>query len=145
VSAVLAAQPLRALQGDGPDPARRKSPRAADERAIDQPEPCLICRACALPIADPRSIFRLGEGPQIYLNPHGILHELLLVAAAQNLLLVGEATTEHTWFAGYAWRIALCARCHAHLGWRYEAAPGEARSPAIFFGLRRAALSGLGS
>lgn len=130
--------PLRALQGDGPDPTRRRLPRRADQLAPDDPARFLLCRECALPVADPREVFKLGEGPQLYLNPHGILHEVVLVRAARNLLFVGDATLEHTWFAGWAWRIALCARCRSHLGWRYEAA--DARSPPVFFGLRRAAI-----
>jgi hypothetical protein len=54
------------------------------------------------------------------------------------LLFVGPATAEYTWFAGYAWRIALCARCTGHLGWRYEAQSGA--TPAIFYGLLISAL-----
>lgn len=132
-------EPLHALVGDRPDPTRRRRPSQSDELAPADPSRFLRCRECALPVADPREIFKLGEGPQLYLNPHGILHEVVLVGTARNLLLVGDATLEHTWFAGYAWRIALCARCHSHLGWRYEAA--DARSPPIFFGLRRAAVT----
>ena len=33
---------------------------------------------------------------------------------------MGEPTREHTWFTGFAWRIALCAQCQAHLGWRFQ-------------------------
>jgi hypothetical protein len=132
-------EPLRALWGDGADPTRGRRPLPTGELVPGDPARLVRCRECALPVADPSEVFKLGEGPQLYLNPHGILHEVLLVQAAHNLLLVGDATTEHTWFAGYAWRIALCARCRSHLGWRYEAA--DARSPPIFFGLRRAAIA----
>lgn len=135
-------EPLHALHGDGPDPVRRRRASRADELAPGDPARFLRCRECALPVADPREVFKLGEGPQLYLNPHGILHEVLLVRAARNLLLVGDATIEHTWFAGYAWCIALCARCRSHLGWRYEAT--DARSPPVFFGLRRAAIAETG-
>ena len=32
----------------------------------------------------------------------------------------GEPTTEHSWFPGYTWRIALCSRCRNHLGWLFQ-------------------------
>ena len=34
-----------------------------------------------------------------------------------------QQSTEHSWFPGYAWTIALCTRCGAHLGWRCGAPP----------------------
>jgi len=33
---------------------------------------------------------------------------------------ISDTTTEFTWFNGYAWRIAVCAKCRQHLGWRFE-------------------------
>lgn len=53
--------------------------------------------------------------------------------------LEGRPDTAHSWFPGYAWTIAYCARCRAHLGWRFTAvSPGL--SPRTFYGLTRAAL-----
>jgi hypothetical protein len=49
--------------------------------------------------------------------------------AAPGCTTQGAASREHTWFAGYAWRIANCASCLGHLGWRYE------RGADGFFGL----------
>lgn len=34
---------------------------------------------------------------------------------------------------GYAWRVACCAECGSHLGWRFRAQP-EALDPAHFYG-----------
>lgn len=96
----------------------------------------LRCRACQAAIADSSDVFQAAG---LFVNPHGFLHELLLVRTARGLLFVGEETAEHTWFAGYTWRIALCARCQSHLGWRYTAAQPEL-SPSVFYGLRRASV-----
>ena len=34
--------------------------------------------------------------------------------------MVGVPTTEHVWFAGYAWSFSICRGCHSHLGWCFE-------------------------
>lgn len=34
-------------------------------------------------------------------------------------LLHGAPTAQDSWFPGYAWSIASCARCLNHLGWRF--------------------------
>jgi len=53
-------------------------------------------------------------------NPHNITYHIGCFREATGCAVSGEATTEYTWFPGYAWRIALCANCHAHLGWRFQ-------------------------
>lgn len=30
------------------------------------------------------------------------------------------AFEEHSWFPGYAWRLAVCPQCGAHVGWSFE-------------------------
>lgn len=40
-----------------------------------------------------------------------------------------EVTRAYTWFPGYAWRLALCAKCGLHLGWHYRSSGDD------FFGL----------
>lgn len=30
------------------------------------------------------------------------------------------AFEEHSWFPGYAWRLAVCPQCGAHMGWTFE-------------------------
>jgi hypothetical protein len=99
----------------------------------------LVCASCGAVVGYVDAILPAGDTPLIFANPHGRVFELVLLREAQSLLHVGPPTTEHTWFAGYAWQVALCAGCSRHLGWRYLA--GEAgRSPPLFFGLLRAEL-----
>ena len=75
---------------------------------------------------------------QAFVNPHGVMHEVVSVRWAENLVATGTPTTEFTWYPGYAWRIAWCGRCGAHAGWSFVAvAEGEPRS---FWGLRRDAI-----
>jgi hypothetical protein len=42
---------------------------------------------------------------------------------------VGEPSEYYPWFPGYAWQIAVCRGCRAHLGWLFRA-EGD-----VFFGL----------
>jgi cereblon len=75
----------------------------------------------------------------VYVNPHGYLHEVVTVRRAKNVLVSGPPTTEFTWYAGYAWEIAWCARCRNHVGWMFTAVAGG--DPPRFFGLRRDAIA----
>lgn len=56
---------------------------------------------------------------QLFKNPHGQHFELITVTSA-NIMSHGEAVEEHSWFPGYAWRIAVCPQCGAHMGWAFE-------------------------
>ena len=110
-----------------------------DQGLLAQKDRPLSCRSCGNPVANARDVFP-ADSPGIYANPHGRVFEILTVSAAWGLTLWGEPTLEHTWFAGYAWRVAFCSRCARHLGWSYEAArPGL--DPGRFFGLLRAELA----
>lgn len=53
-------------------------------------------------------------------NPAGVNFTILLFRQA-HCHSYGEPTEEYTWFAGYAWQVALCRQCGIHLGWFYSA------------------------
>jgi cereblon len=72
---------------------------------------------------------------ELFVNPHGFLHEVLTVRWAKNLIVAGPPTTEFTWYRGYAWEIAWCARCRNHAGWSFVAV--EEGDPPAFWALRR--------
>ncbi|MCS6914930.1 MAG: cereblon family protein [Myxococcales bacterium] len=129
---------LSLLRSSGPEPKRApdRAPIAQDEDAASVRRP-ICCRSCGAVIADAADLLHPVEGQgQVFFNPYGILHEVVTVRHTRGVLPRGPATTEFTWFAGYAWRHAHCARCDAHLGWHYEAVSSEATPPS-FWGLRR--------
>ena len=72
---------------------------------------------------------------QTFLNQHGFLHEVVTVRWVQNLAPAGPPTTEFTWYPGYAWEVACCGRCRAHVGWAFGAVSNH--RPARFWALRR--------
>jgi hypothetical protein len=90
----------------------------------------LICARCSHEITTEEArVVRGGAHRHSRINPKGWVHEFGCFALAPGCRAEGEATTFFTWFPGYAWRLALCASCTTHLGWRFD---GELGS---FFGL----------
>jgi len=81
----------------------------------------LFCAACRHPIThqDERIIVQGGH-EHTFTNPQGMTYHIGCFREAVGCAAAGEATTEYSWFSGYAWRIAYCAHCHVHLGWRFQ-------------------------
>jgi hypothetical protein len=82
-----------------------------------------LCKACRAKITT--SALRIavnGKHAHICANPHGLVFEVGCFSRASGCLTVGSPTEEFTWFPGYAWCIALCLQCTAHLGWHYRSA-----------------------
>jgi hypothetical protein len=96
----------------------------------------LCCRTCGTPIAPSSARFQASGAPLVFANPHGVVFDIVTLSRADGARAIGPATSEFTWFAGYAWQAVLCGRCAAHLGWRYQAARAGL-SPTEFFGLIR--------
>jgi hypothetical protein len=98
-----------------------------------------VCAACSERLAREDWVLEAGaQHPLVFANPHGKFFELLLVSHVQNGVFDRAATTEFTWFAGYAWRIGSCAHCGAHIGWHFEST--HAASLREFVALLRAAV-----
>jgi hypothetical protein len=53
-------------------------------------------------------------------NPAGFTFSIGCFHEAGGCIATGAASEAHTWFKGYAWKVAVCARCARHLGWRFE-------------------------
>lgn len=128
---------LRGAGGEQPGarPGGEERPEADDGSA----GPRLRCATCGRRIASASALFSTGgaAGPSVYVNPHGLVFEILTVRDAQGLVAVGGATAEHTWFPGYAWQVVCCSSCGTHLGWRFTSSSAE---PPVFYGLIRSAL-----
>ncbi|KAK3707433.1 hypothetical protein QZH41_011906, partial [Actinostola sp. cb2023] len=44
-------------------------------------------------------------------------HFELITATSASIKSHGKENLEHSWFPEFAWRIATCPQCGAHLGW----------------------------
>ena len=63
---------------------------------------------------------RQGQFIHYRTNPAGVTFEFGCYADAPGCSTLGEATTEHTWFPGYSWKLAVCQGCGEHLGWLFK-------------------------
>jgi hypothetical protein len=82
----------------------------------------ILCAACHHPIT--ASIHKIEINTthhHRFTNPTGFTFEIGCFTLANGCELHGTPTLEHTWFQGFTWRYALCAHCHNHLGWFYQA------------------------
>ncbi len=114
------------------EPAREREERVQTrtDKKEKLEERRLYCAACKLPVTDQEQrIAMLGAHAHSCINPHGLTFHIGCFREAPGCAVAGEATTEHTWFPGCAWRIAHCTHCRAHLGWAFESATGS------FYGL----------
>jgi hypothetical protein len=75
-----------------------------------------------------------GKTRHFFVNPMGVECDFYTFASCPGALALGEATDEHTWFSGYAWRMAFCQHCSHHLGWHYEGTM-RSRRPSDFWGI----------
>ncbi|XP_028402177.1 uncharacterized protein LOC114525155 [Dendronephthya gigantea] len=95
----------------------------------------LLCRQCGHNIVDSREVVDIKSilalkyknasvlGPkgtlvQTFKNPEGINFDVITVSKA-SIQEHGDAHEKFSWFPGYAWKLAGCPRCRAHLGWTF--------------------------
>jgi hypothetical protein len=105
---------------------RRTAARAqqAGARASEKTrqERRLFCALCRHPITHQDERVEVnGAHQHRCTNPGGYTFAIGCFHEAGGCIAVGDATDAHTWFKSYAWKIALCAGCERHLGWRFQA------------------------
>ena len=102
--------------------AERRQSQLAQVQPKEEREKRLFCAACKQPVTHQDERIAVAGGHEHRCaNPHGLSFRIGCFRDAAGCAAVGAATIEYTWFQGYAWRIAVCAHCRAHLGWRFEA------------------------
>ncbi len=107
------------------EPTLRRGRAAAAEGAI-------LCAFCLLTVtSEAERITVQGRHRHQCTNPAGITFRIGCFQRAPGCRTIGQPASEHTWFPGHAWQVAICADCRTHLGWRF-ATPGRS---SVFFGL----------
>jgi hypothetical protein len=82
----------------------------------------LVCRACGHSVTSTSDRIELqGAHDHRKTNPAGAAFHIGCFRQAPGATGRGPAFEEHTWFAGYAWQIAVCAGCGGQLGWVFHA------------------------
>ena len=81
----------------------------------------VVCASCRAPLTY-RDLGRAVDGAHehTFFNPAGVVYALRCFESAAGARTVGNPDLAFSWFAGWAWQIALCGRCGAHVGWRWE-------------------------
>jgi hypothetical protein len=99
------------------EPQDRTSPETLD---------AIVCRQCLHVITSSaeRTVVN-GAHVHTFANPEGIVFEIACYRDAWGCAYLGPSSPEFTWFAGFVWRIAVCAKCRVHFGWRFSASEGH--------------------
>lgn len=93
--------------------------RAADD--------AIVCGGCEHPVTSRDLAVEIaGQHRHTRINPANVIYRVRCFSRAEGCLGHGEVTERFSWFAGYAWQIALCERCAMHLGWLFTSAEGPA-------------------
>lgn len=80
----------------------------------------IYCKYCMTRISHPSHAIEMqGAHYHVFTNPEGIRFEIGLYDQVE-CLPISPAILEHSWFAGYAWRIIACPECTSHLGWSFS-------------------------
>jgi hypothetical protein len=117
---------LLRFEGAG-DARRMRHLRRADEDE-EQPKGVLprrrlLCASCRHPVTDTaKCIVVQGAHEHVRTNPHGYTFRFGCFSVAPGCTPAGIPTPEWSWFPGYHWRLAVCGRCSAHLGWAFRGA-----------------------
>jgi hypothetical protein len=84
-------------------------------------ESWLVCASCRGFVAESRARRHVnGAHEHSFINPGGLIFRVRCFSDAPGVHPAGEESSHWTWFAGFAWQVALCQSCHEHLGWSYR-------------------------
>ena len=115
---------------------RRSSTKPVSDR-VGVGEHALVCAACGHRISDDdHRIEMSGAHEHTFVNPGGFVHHIGCFNAAPGCIHLGPVESAFSWFPGWTWQVAACARCRAHVGWIYRNA-GEQFHGLILAALRR--------
>lgn len=97
---------------------------AGPGRGVDEGTPAerrLCCAGCRHVVTTEAARVEIaGAHRHTCVNPAGFVFRIGCFARAPGVEGMGERVAEDSWFPGYTWQLALCARCSTHLGWRFR-------------------------
>ncbi len=87
----------------------------------EKEEEGLFCRKCGHYITSPDQLIEVNDRHHhTFFNPAGVIYEIGCFSSAAGCVQYGPPSSEFTWFAGFTWRLSLCAICSAQLGWFFR-------------------------
>ena len=113
-----------------------EAPESRDA-TTDADPPSIRCASCDHRITEESYRIEIaGAHEHTFVNPHGIVHHIGCFVHAPGCAYTGTTETAFSWFPGWSWQVAACARCRVHLGWIYRNA-GEQFHGLIVAALKR--------
>jgi hypothetical protein len=104
----------------------REAQRASETRE----ESWVRCSACGRALTPARARTDVeGQHVHTFVNPAGFEYTIRCFADAPGCTGAGEESTFWSWFRGFAWRMAACGGCGAHVGWSFR------KESSVFWGL----------
>lgn len=101
----------------GPRPATK--PAARDDIQAERDDR-LFCAHCRNAVThEDQRIGVSGAHTHTCTNPSGLVFHIGCFREAPGCAATGEATAQHSWFAGYGWKVTVCTRCGVQLGWHF--------------------------
>jgi hypothetical protein len=100
-----------------------KEQSAPDSTTTPPEDDALRCAACDHRITDRAyAVERGGAHEHTFVNPAGFSFRIGCFVAAPGCAHVGAPSEAFSWFPGWKWQIAVCGRCHTHVGWIFRLA-----------------------
>lgn len=110
---------------------KKKKRGQIKEQNKEEEEKYILCNHCEYRITLPEYQIEVqGEFNHTFLNPAGRIYNIGCFKKAEGCLVLGELTSEWSWFHGFEWQVATCSQCFKHLGWFYSS-----KTEQTFFGL----------
>ena len=78
---------------------------------------CAVCRAYITD--DGQRIYIDGTHEHRKTNPLGQAFQFRSFKYAEGCERAGQPTAEYSWYTGYVWQFAHCARCKTQIGWYF--------------------------
>eukprot|EP00210_Caulerpa_lentillifera_P002120 g2034.t1 len=103
----------------------------------------IFCDECKHRLADLDDLMTSEDqsiSSQIFVNPNGFVHDMMMLREVSGIRITGRETTEHSWFPGYAWVLAHCSHCLTHIGWMFKATRKNLE-PSVFWGFSRSQIT----
>ena len=101
--------------------AKEKADASRDAGVTD--DEALRCAVCEHRISERAYRIEMsGAHEHTFVNPHGFAYHIGCFAAAPGCVHLGETESAFSWFPGWSWQVAACARCRTHVGWIYRLA-----------------------
>ena len=88
------------------------------KKTAEKKDDVIYCKACGNRICTEQDRITINDAHiHTCSNPSGYVYTFGCFRDAPGCLVLGKATSEHTWFSGYEWCISVCNHCNEHMGW----------------------------